>query len=107
MSKIKSVQGPKGHQILIPSDFSIENTSIDIHAVTKTIISPAFMIINNNEIYFIKLIDWNRNLMVRTFALGSAFVITDCIENPSIQFLVMLLKKGQLISFLQEVYKCP
>ena len=93
------VKDPQGNSIVIPSKY-LDSVSIYSGFIKEILTDPSYMInIACEGIYFFKLINWQINCMVHTRREGHCFIVEDCVENPTEDFVSNLLKKGSITSF--------
>ena len=99
MLPAKPLLDPLGNTIQIPEGISEECTR-KITEISEVITTPNFMIRERGEkMYFFRLIAWHINMMVEVCLRENDFVVASCQENPSADFISLLLTKGNLISF--------
>lgn len=96
----KLVRDPLGNSIQIPFAVSAScgRSVVDLQRVVT---SPAFIIqMGGEKLYFIRLLDWEFNVMVEANADATEFVVQACTINPTAEDISLLLEKGRLIPFL-------
>lgn len=97
---LTTVKDPKGNHVLIPADYLEAKNRSYFGYIQETLTAPAFMLdIASIGIYYFKLINWQVNFMVQTRLNGSYFIVEECIENPTEDFVMDLLNKGGITSF--------
>lgn len=90
---------PLGHTIFIPSAISMQ-TYYKLNDIRNVVTSPTFIIrAGDDRLFFFRLIDWKVNMLVEVQMQKQQYIVYNCMENPSVDYVSMLLKKGPLISF--------
>jgi hypothetical protein len=99
MRKSISLVDPMGNTVWFP--MSINSLSKRKYkAISAVITAPAFIIKEKNKaLYFFRLITANTNFLIEVRLIKNEFVVNACMENPSAEYVSVLLKKGHLYSF--------
>lgn len=93
------LRDPLGHHIQLPAPLSTISTR-EYDDISQVITTPAFVIKEQNQkLYFFRMINWELNIMVQAQLIGNLFIAIACVENPTVELISRLLKKGSLISF--------
>ena len=102
MKSPKKVIDPLQNDVLL--SYQLDNNNYQakelFESLKKVITRPAFIIqINHEKLYYLRLIDWDTNILVEAKARDGIFVACDYMENPDTKLIEKLLKKGRLICF--------
>ena len=99
MYNLKPLKDPLGNKIRFPLELNVSQRSYS--EIMRVITEPTFLIKEKKKkkMYFFRLINVNINLLVEVQTGGRTFVIKSCVENPSVEYIATLLRKGSLSSF--------
>lgn len=95
----RTLLDPLGNQVLIPNSIAKKDCQ-KLNDIRHVIASPAFIIKAHDEkLYFFRLIGWETNMMVAVGVQKNQHIVHSCIENPSVDYISSLLRRGALMSF--------
>lgn len=95
----KPLYDPFGKVILIPSVLA-RKSGQKLNDIRHVITSPAFIInVRDEKFYFFRLTSHDTNMLVEVHCKKEQLVVQKLLENPSVEYILILLKKGALISF--------
>ena len=93
------LRDPLGNDIRLPLWMFLYSDH-DYNIFSQIITEPAFIIrVKDESLYFIRLINWNVNMLLEVKLIENEFVVSSYIENPTTEYISDLLKSGSLISF--------
>jgi len=96
----KTIHDPKGREVIIPGGLSGFDQRLQESIISEVVSAPKFIIdVKGTELYFIKLIEWDQNMLVKATSVGWYFVVESLIQNPSAETVAALLTKGCLTSY--------
>jgi len=97
MKPLKSIHDPKGHEVVVPLELDCFHAGATHSMVSNVVAYPKYMIeVQKSELYFVKQVDWNLNLLVKAMAVEHYYVVQELIENPSVETVSALLSRGPL-----------
>lgn len=99
MYTLKPIQDPLGHEIQLPENIPGVNES-QYKQVIATIKKPSYLIIGKNrKLYFFRFVETGSNMMIEARSLNGGFMVIACLLNPTAEYIIALLKKGEFRSF--------
>lgn len=99
----KLIADPLNNKVLVEKKFSeqIKLSGMDNVTLPEEVITdPAYIIeVPSQALFYFKPIDWDMNLLIEAEAIEGVFVARHFKENPSVDYIAQLLKKGRLFRF--------
>ena len=94
-----TIRDPLGNRVHLSPEWN--NDPQSVNQLKQIIAAPAFMItITNGPLYFIRKLSPRVNKLVEVKFSDAAYTVHNLIDNPTVEYISALLKKGRLISFL-------
>lgn len=98
------LEDPLHHSVLLKDnraqggdDDWAENVFSEYQKVIKT---PAFLIEGTSEdLYYFRQTDWESTLLIEAKGEDGLFIARNFVENPTVEYVAQLLKKGTLKCF--------
>jgi hypothetical protein len=100
MSQFKIYTDPLGNTVLFPLNFTgASHTTYE--EVSKVVTDPSFLIRGKKrKLYFFRLSGAGVTMLVEARMIKDQFEVKACVQNPSREYISILLRKGPLLSFI-------